>query len=29
MGIFPDIVMATMTIFPGTTLIIKKMDWVE
>ena len=29
MGIFPDIVMVTMTTFPGTSLIIKKIDWVE
>ena len=29
MGLFPHISMATMTTFPGTSLIIKKINWVE
>ena len=29
MGLFPHISMATKTTFPGTSLIIKKTNWVE
>ena len=28
MGLFPHISMATMTTFPGTSLIVKKTNWV-
>ena len=29
MGLFPNMSMVTMTTFPGTSLIIKKINWVE
>ena len=29
MGLFPHKSMATMTAFPGTNLIIKKINWIE
>ena len=29
MVLFPNISMATMTTFPGTSLIIKKINWIE
>ena len=29
MGLLPHISMATMATFPGTSLIIKKINWVE
>ena len=29
MGLFPYISMTTVTTFPGTSLIIKKINWVE
>ena len=29
MGVYPHISVATMTTFPGTSLIIKKINWVD